>query len=181
MGSDGIQPILVQFPLQLVLIAVGAPVHAYLPSVAEKLSCRLVIPPHAEVANAYGAVTGKVVETTSIVIRPATPDGYMVISFEQRQRILHLNDAVQLARQQTEAAARKIVAARGGVDIEVEIYQDEVRAPLEAGWGDSVLIELRVMATASGSPALHQQQGNMPSATSLPADMVLPQSVQERG
>ncbi|MGB3221392.1 MAG: hydantoinase/oxoprolinase family protein [Desulforhopalus sp.] len=147
-------PISVNFPLQLVLVAVGAPVHAYLPSVAEKLSCRLVIPPHAEVANAYGAVTGKVVETASSIIRPATPDGYIVISLEQRQRVLHLREAVQLAREQAEVRARKIVAERGGEEIQVEIYQDEICAPLEAGWGDSVLIEMRIMATASGSPAL---------------------------
>jgi N-methylhydantoinase A/oxoprolinase/acetone carboxylase beta subunit len=169
---DGKLPISVNFPLQLVLVAVGAPAHAYLPSVAEKLSCRLVIPPHAEVANAYGAVTGKVVETASAIIRPATPDGYIVISLDQRQRVLHLREALQLARQQAEARARKIVTERGGEDIQVEIYQDEIRAPLEAGWGDSVLIELRIMATASGSPALHRQQEHMPSAAIPPTDCV---------
>jgi N-methylhydantoinase A/oxoprolinase/acetone carboxylase beta subunit len=165
-------PISVNFPLQLVLVAVGAPVHAYLPSVAEKLSCRLVIPPHAEVANAYGAVTGKVVETTLSIIRPVTPDGYIVISLEQRQRVVHLREAVQLAREQAEARAREIVAERGGEDIKVEIYQDEICAPLEAGWGDSVLIEMRILATASGSPALHRQQEHMPSAAIPPTDSV---------
>lgn len=178
---DGKPPISVNFPLQLVLVAVGAPVHAYLPSVAEKLSCRLVIPPHAEVANAYGAITGKVVETASSIIRPATPDGYIVISLEQRQRVVNLREAVLLAREQTEARARKFVAERGGEDIQVEIYQDEICAPLEASWGDSVLIELRIIATASGSPALHQQQSHLPSAAIPPKDMVLPRSAQKSG
>jgi hypothetical protein len=95
-----------------------------------------------------------------------------VISLDQRQRVLHLREALQLARQQAEARARKIVTERGGEDIQVEIYQDEIRAPLEAGWGDSVLIELRIMATASGSPALHRQQEHMPSAAIPPTDCV---------
>ncbi len=150
----GGQPVSALFPLHFDLVAVGAPVYAYLPSVAEKLSCRLVIPPHAEVANAYGAVTGKVVETVSSIIRPVTPDGYMVIGPELRQRVTQLHDALPLARKQSEARARELVAARGGKDIQVEVYEEEVCAPLEAGWGDSVLIELRVMATASGSPVL---------------------------
>jgi hypothetical protein len=97
-----------------------------------------------------------VIETASSVIRPATPEGYIVISGEFRQRVVRLQEAMQLARQHTERWARDKVADRGGEAIEVDICQEEIRAPLEAGWGDSVLIELRVTVTASGSPVLRR-------------------------
>jgi hypothetical protein len=42
------------------LAALGAPVEAYMPSAAERLHTRLSIPPHADVANAVGAVSGGV-------------------------------------------------------------------------------------------------------------------------
>lgn len=165
--SDHLQPFLAKllglgrrhavaagFTLQVPLIAVGAPAHAHLPAVAERLSCRLIIPPHAEVANAYGAISGKIVESATALIRPATPDGYLVISHNLRQCTVQLQEAARLARDHAATEAIRLVEARGGVDVSVEFFEDKVSAPLEAGWGDSVLIELRVIATASGSPAL---------------------------
>ena len=58
------------------LIGVGAPVGAFLPEAAAKLSTRLIIPEHAEVANAFGAITGRVVERTEVTIRPHRLDGF---------------------------------------------------------------------------------------------------------
>jgi hypothetical protein len=45
----------------LPLIAIGAPVQAYLPDVAKKLGLELNIPGNAEIANAIGAAEGNLV------------------------------------------------------------------------------------------------------------------------
>jgi N-methylhydantoinase A/oxoprolinase/acetone carboxylase beta subunit len=52
------------------VVAIGAPVQAYMPRVAEQLHTRLIIPPHAEVANAVGAVAGGVVQRQRVLITP---------------------------------------------------------------------------------------------------------------
>ena len=44
------------------LVAIGAPVAAYLPQTAASLHTELVIPHHAEVANAVGAVSGSIIQ-----------------------------------------------------------------------------------------------------------------------
>ena len=56
--------------LQQPVVAIGAPVEAYMPRVAEQLHTELVIPPHAEVANAVGAVAGGVVQRQRVLINP---------------------------------------------------------------------------------------------------------------
>ena len=50
------------------LVAVGAPSGAYMSRVAEILHTSLIIPPHAEVANAIGAVAGSVIHRKKVVI-----------------------------------------------------------------------------------------------------------------
>ncbi len=51
-------------------IGIGAPVGAYLPGVAERFHIDLVLPEHSEVGNAAGAVSGNVIETLELLIRP---------------------------------------------------------------------------------------------------------------
>ena len=44
------------------IIAIGAPVAAYLPAIGARFRTQLLIPEHAEVANAVGAAAGQVIE-----------------------------------------------------------------------------------------------------------------------
>jgi N-methylhydantoinase A/oxoprolinase/acetone carboxylase beta subunit len=152
LGLNG-GPVAVGFQLRVPLIAVGAPSHAHLPAVADRLNCRLIVPRHAEVANAYGAISGKIVETATALIRPATPDGYLVISHNLRRFTARLEEAVQLARGHAAAEAGRLLEARGGTAVTVRLREDKTSTPLAAGWGENVLIEMRVTATATGSPA----------------------------
>src|ERR1700722_5925101 len=50
------------------LIAIGAPVGAYYPEVARRLGASLIIPPHAAVCNAVGAVAGVVSQAVEILV-----------------------------------------------------------------------------------------------------------------
>ena len=52
------------------IVGVGAPAHVYLPRAADLLGTRLVLPPHAEVANAVGAVAGVVRRERRVTIQP---------------------------------------------------------------------------------------------------------------
>ena len=68
------------------LIAIGAPVAAYLPQVAARLHTELVIPPRAEVANAVGAVAGGIIQRRQALISPLG---------DERHVRLHLPAGVQ--------------------------------------------------------------------------------------
>ncbi len=59
-----------ELTLQRPLVAIGAPAGAYMPRVAEILHAQLIIPPHAEVANAIGAVVGSVIYRRKMMVTP---------------------------------------------------------------------------------------------------------------
>ena len=51
-------------------MAIGAPVKAYMPTVASKLNTKLlIIPDYAHVANAYGAATAGIAQRSRAIIR----------------------------------------------------------------------------------------------------------------
>ena len=58
----------IQFAPGMPLIAVGAPSHSYYPTVAREMGLELINPPHADVANAVGAVLGKVVQRVHLLV-----------------------------------------------------------------------------------------------------------------
>ena len=134
------------------VIAVGAPVGAYFPAAAAALDARLVIPEHAEVANAYGAVTGRVVESCEIHVRPAKPDGFAVAAAGMQGSFATLDQAIAVAESFARDTAQAGAARRGGEGIVVTLVREEELLPLKRGWGDRVLIEVRICATAVGKP-----------------------------
>ena len=80
------------------IIGIGAPVSAWLPEVAAKLNTDLVIPDHAEVANAVGAATGKIMETVKVLIKPGEKDGtYLVHAPWERKYFEDLQEAIDYA------------------------------------------------------------------------------------
>lgn len=135
------------------LIAVGAPVRSFLPRAAAELRGRLIIPEHAEVANAVGAVTGRVVERVEAVVRPERPEGFVVVTAGEQRRFSELAAAERFAEEHVRAAALQKAQKSGGTGLEVTVAGEEFSAPLGDGWGDSVFIERRVSATAVGAPS----------------------------
>ena len=64
-GADAVLRLSTDLPL----LGVGAPIHIFLPRVAELLHTRVVIPPYAGVANALGAVASRKVLRRDLVIK----------------------------------------------------------------------------------------------------------------
>ena len=141
------------FVVKKPIIAVGAPVGSYFPPVAAELGATLVIPEHAEVANAVGAVTGRVVERADAVIRPERPEGYVVVTADEQRRFAELEPAQLFAEEHVRTAAWRKAKESGGTRIEVTVERIDLSAPLDKGWGDSVFMEQRVVATAVGVPS----------------------------
>ncbi|MFN2289889.1 MAG: hydantoinase/oxoprolinase N-terminal domain-containing protein [Anaerolineae bacterium] len=140
--------------LRLPLVAIGAPVEAYMPRVADTLRTRLIIPPHAEVANAVGAVAGSVVQRQRVIIEPVEAEDTLRLHLPQGLSDFHdLEQAVAWAQQQMipwlEAQARQAGAAQ----VKVEMTRQDARVAARAGWGDHIYIGTELIFTAVGRPS----------------------------
>jgi N-methylhydantoinase A/oxoprolinase/acetone carboxylase beta subunit len=148
-----------QLGLRQPVVAVGAPVEAYLPRVARQLHTELVIPPHAEMANAVGAVVGGVVQQLRVIIRPLNAD--------QRFR-LHLPDGVRdfSTVEEGVAYAQKVVPVQlkalarqaGAGQVEVQMSRVDRGAPVAVGWGQHVYLGTELTFTAVGRPSPAQRE-----------------------
>jgi N-methylhydantoinase A/oxoprolinase/acetone carboxylase beta subunit len=131
------------------VIGLGASAPSYYGAVGERLHCPTILPEHAGVANAIGAVAGQISQrATGTVSSPA--EGRFVAhlaegvqSFTSAQAAL---DAVEAALV-TEASARARQA--GAVDLRLVVDRDVREVEIE---GRTMFIEAKVTATASGRP-----------------------------
>jgi len=154
LGNEPASDLDCQLALRHPVVAIGAPVEAYLPRVARQLHTELIVPPHAEVANAVGAVVGSVVQQLQAAIRP--------IDGDQRFR-LHLPDGVRDfgTVEESVAYARQVVpdqlkalARQAGADhVEIQISRVDQSAPVQAAWGQPIYLGTQLTFTAVGRPA----------------------------
>jgi hypothetical protein len=137
------------------VIAIGAPVTAYLPPAAERLQTGLVIPPHAEVANAVGAVAGGVVQQLQASIYPsAGGDCYRLHLPGGKYDFPSLDEAVAYARAILMPGAEAQARRAGADQVEVHWAREDVTAPVSEEYGMDVFIETRLTATATGRPGV---------------------------
>lgn len=130
------------------LVAIGAPVEAYFPSVIRRLSGRLVIPPHAEVANAVGAAASEVLVREVVVVRPAETGAYLTHSRAGRKEFTALSAALNAAQAEAHRLAEQRARHSGASTCRVNVRIH--RRDSYAADGTQVFIEARVEATAAG-------------------------------
>ena len=134
------------------VVGVGAPAATYYPQMASRLQTGIVVPPHAEVCNAVGAVAGGVVQRVdglltaphSGTFRCHLPEG--IADFEDLELAAHH------ARETLERLARQSAEKIGADDITVRLERkDEI---VRCKDGSMLFIESRLSAVAAGRPAL---------------------------
>jgi N-methylhydantoinase A/oxoprolinase/acetone carboxylase beta subunit len=142
------------------IIGIGAPVSAYLPEVAEKFNTGLLLPENSEVGNAVGAITGTIMETVEIQIRPKTgmsntdDPPSIVFSSKGRKDFPNLVEAkayaVALANQEAMDLAK--FAGADSVELVTEVRDDYGQiGNSESG----ILLGARVLVMAVGKPKMH--------------------------
>ena len=131
------------------VIGLGASASSYYGAVGEELQCRTILPEHAGVANAIGAVVGQVSQrATGTISSPGEgrfvahlADGLQ--SFPTPEAALSVLEAALVA----DASARAREA--GAVDLRVTVDREVKEVEIE---GRAMFIEAQVTATASGRP-----------------------------
>ncbi len=143
-----------QLTLRQPIVAIGAPVAAYLPQAAQALHTSLVVPPHAEVANAVGAVVGGVVQEARILIQPLEGlyTGYRLYLPNGVHTFRHLDETVDYARQIMTAHLEEQTLNAGAAQVEISMKRHDDIAPINPQWGGEIYLGTHLIFTAMGRP-----------------------------
>ena len=133
------------------LIAIGAPVGAYYPEVARRLGAELIVPEHAAVCNAVGAVAGVVSETSEVLVNQTTYNVFRVHDPGGSRDYSDANQAIEEATRISRLLAIAAAQRSGAKNPDVETTVLERRA--QAGTDADYLAEAAVRSTATGRPA----------------------------
>ena len=145
------QPVFaLQFAPDMPLVGVGAPAASYYPAVARGLGVRLVVPPHAEVANAVGAVLGQVAQRVHITVTQPVRGTFKVFTPDGPQDFRGLDAAIAQARALAGKEAHARALAAGAVDAQVVFSQEDNQVNNDID--GNVFFEATVTATAWGRP-----------------------------
>lgn len=143
-----------EFSLNKPIVGVGAPAHAWLPAVAEKLNTRLFIPQYAKVTNALGAALGQVAETAHAMIRPAKQgsDCYLYLP-DQTLTFDDMDLALRYAKAHLAEYLHEKTRQAGGDKIEITISSQPVYTQAFNS-RKKRFIETRIDAYASAVPEI---------------------------
>ena len=144
------------FRLHAKLVGVGAPTHIFLPRVAKLLHTEAVIPEHAAVANAVGAIAGKVIAITTVEIKPSDTgefDGVEVNTAVERCVFENYEEALEYAKKKGAAAAEERVREQGAVG-KIAFTYDIARSEATIDLGTKMWISDTLTVTATGNPGM---------------------------
>jgi N-methylhydantoinase A/oxoprolinase/acetone carboxylase beta subunit len=134
------------------IIGIGAPAHAFLPSVAEKLGTQAVIPFYAGVANAVGAITSAIIVKEKVFIKPFQ-EGFYLYSSRGRTFFSQLEDASNYGKELLhDLLFQKAKAAGAGV---IEVLMEEHENWATTKVGQSIFIEKVITGRATGNPQIY--------------------------
>ncbi|PRZ46706.1 hydantoinase/oxoprolinase N-terminal domain-containing protein [Tritonibacter scottomollicae] len=136
------------------VIGLGASAPSYYPAVGDRLRCRMILPEHAGVANAIGAVVGRISQRRSGTVTSPS-EGKFRVHFDTGPRDFTASaEALEALEKSLRADAVAAAEAAGAGDIHVHVSRDIRTAEVEAR---SIFVEALLTVQASGRPrAAHQ-------------------------
>jgi N-methylhydantoinase A/oxoprolinase/acetone carboxylase beta subunit len=143
------------------IIGIGAPIAAYLPAVAERLHTELLMPLNSDVGNAVGAITGSIMESVEVLIKPKPGLGVMedppctLHSQAEMREFETVSAAVSYAKSWGDSKVRRMAALAGAEEIEVVVDHNRVMGQIGKTWGDGLLLEIHLKVTAVGKPRMY--------------------------
>jgi N-methylhydantoinase A/oxoprolinase/acetone carboxylase beta subunit len=145
-------PYLIEMKLRLTrpLVAIGAPSATYYPEVAKRLGTQLVIPAHAAVSNAVGAVASGVVQTSEALITQPSQGRFRLHLTSGVEDFAELDAAVARGTTAVEERASALAHRAGAAEVQLSVDRKD-KVVRERG-GFEIFIESRIAATAFGRP-----------------------------
>lgn len=141
----------IRFDFNLPIIGVGASAPTYYPMIGELLESAVVMPEHADVANALGAVVGHVKITGESVILSPGSGRFRVHGPAAQHDFQALEAAAEAAIAGLRADILIRAEAAGADNAEIVIDRKDVSAFTD---GQEIFVESRITAVATGRPRL---------------------------
>lgn len=137
--------------LDVAVVGLGASAPSYYPAVGERLGCEMILPEHAGVANAIGAVVGRVtIRRSGVVTAPS--EGRFRVHFESGpEDFVDETAALSAMEDALRKEARRAAMAAGAEDIQLTCHREVKRAQADAR---EVFLEATLTAEASGRPRI---------------------------
>ena len=137
--------------LAVPLIGLGASAATYYPAIGELLSTSVEIPEHADVANAIGAVVGKVRIRRSITVTAPRRGIFRIHAGTHPETVYDLDEARRCALDRGTELVRAEMAVAGAPEYEIETHWHETSADVE---GRPLFVEGTATIIGSGRPNL---------------------------
>ncbi|KIN74334.1 hydantoinase/oxoprolinase N-terminal domain-containing protein [Sulfitobacter guttiformis] len=135
--------------LAVPVIGLGASAATYYPAVGLRLGCEMILPEYAGVANAIGAVVGRVTMREAGTITSPSEGKFRVHLLDGPEDFSRQEDALLRLEDVLRKRAVSAAEAAGAADITVNVVRDLRVAGIE---GREVFVEAEVTVEASGRP-----------------------------
>lgn len=146
-GHDGL--VKLHTGLAVPVIGLGASASTYYPAVGTRLGCEMILPEHAGVANAIGAVVGRVTMREAGTVTSPSEGKYRVHLTAGPEDFGDQESALARLEEVLRAAALTAAEAAGAADISVNVVRDIRVAGVESR---EVFVEAEITVEASGRP-----------------------------
>ena len=145
-----------RFAADYPVVAVGAPAATFFPDAARHLGVKLSLPERAEVANAYGAVMGSVVQRAHVTVTQPLYGNFVVHSDREPRRFSSLDEAIGAATEIATEKVNRMALAAGAEAVEIQVSSDanHVQHDLDG----ELFLETRITATATGRPRISSNE-----------------------
>ncbi|KRS13698.1 hydantoinase [Roseovarius atlanticus] len=137
--------------LNVPVIGLGASASSYYPAVGKRLGCDMILPEHAGVANAIGAVVGRVtIRRQGTITSPA--EGRFRVHLETGpEDFIESDKAMERLEDVLKSDARQTALAAGAEDLQTGVTRDIKTAQAEAR---EVFLEAVITVEVSGRPRI---------------------------
>ncbi len=133
------------------VIGLGASASSYYGAVGQRLGTRMVLPAHAGVANAIGAVVGQVAMQASGTVTSPGPGAFAVHLPTGPQRFIDRDSALAALERALTVDATDRAEAAGVQEVRLTVARDIREVDIE---GQPMFIEATVKVTAQGRPRI---------------------------
>ena len=147
--ADGV--VQVGLRLGVPVIGLGASAPSYYGAVGERLGTRMVLPEHAGVANAIGAVVGQVAMHAEAIVTSPGEGRFVAHLMAGTQTFANRDAALDAAEAVLAVEAREKARAAGAEELRLSVTRDVQEVEIE---GRKMFIEARIRVTATGRPRI---------------------------
>lgn len=137
--------------LNLPVIGLGASAPSYYPAVGEVVNAEMILPEHSGVANAIGAVAGRVTMRKSGTVTAPSEGRFRVHLEEGPEDFTEAEAAMAMLEDRLSRVARFEAEASGAEGIQLRVSRDVKSAKAE---GREVFIEALISVEATGRPRI---------------------------